>query len=99
MKRLREELDARGVKWYDDTEEDRYLTRKGEAVVLMRIERTKVVEPDVSVIWGYMERPRERHYTTYGAPDLLECWDKCHDPDPVPMTVEEIIEKCVEGGE
>lgn len=98
MKRFRAELDARGIKWYDDTEEYEYSRHEGDAALITHIERTKTIEPRMSVIWGYLELQGKRTYTTYGSPDLLECWDEHHDPDPVPMTVEEIIEKCVEGG-
>lgn len=94
MQELRDALDALGVEWYDDTEEWELYSFALDKVVIVRTERTKVAEPRVSVIYGYSERQGERIYSTYGAPDLLECFDCRNDPDPIPMSVEEILETC-----
>lgn len=92
MSRLREELKRRGIKYRDDSSVTGGPPFCYKHVML----RTKWEHggEEVSVIWGYFDSCGERTWATYGAPYMLECWYRPNDPDPIPMTVEEILEVC-----
>lgn len=91
MNRLRGELDRRGIEWRDDS------TAVGDGLGYRQVTiRTKWEHggEDVSVIWGYSDRLGRRTWFTYGAPGRLECWYVPNDREPIPMTVDEILEMC-----
>ena len=91
MNQLRQELDRRGIEYCDDS------SVIGEPLdykhVMLRT-KWKHDGEEVSVIWGYFDRDGERTWMTYGAPDRFECWYRPNDPDPIPMTLDEILEVC-----
>lgn len=92
MSQLRTMLAIRGTEFRDDSEYTIY-PGGGKYVML----RTKWLHngQDVSVIWGYTEAPdRDRYWSSYGAPERLECLYKPNDPDPILMTVDEIMAVC-----
>ena len=92
MHRLRDELDKRGIEYYDDSS---IVDEPFEYRHVMLRTKWEHNGEKVSVIWGYFDRDGERTWMTYGAPEMLECWYKPNDPDPIPMTVDEILEVCV----
>ena len=92
MNHLRYELDRRGIEYRDDSSviDEPFDYRH----VILRTKWNHHGE-EVSVIWGYFDRGGERMWMTYGAPERLECWYRPNDPDPIPMTLDEILEMCV----
>ena len=94
MARLRKELDARGVDWWDESDELSIEEDGCEHGTVWVITKWYHHGELVSVAWDYMETRGERRGVTYGWPDLLECWYKPNNPEPQAMTVEEILEAC-----
>ena len=94
MAYLRQELARRG---YDFTtgDEVREDSITGYRYVMLRTHFRNALGFDTSVIWGYTEyHGTDKYYSTYGAPDMLECWPVMGIGDPVPMTVDRILREC-----
>ena len=98
MLKLRAELDRRGIKWHDESE-----VYSNEFWYVHAMYRTKWEKDgdEVSVVWG-LTQYRMQDGTlmpvtalTYGWPEMLECWYRPNDKEPIPMTVSEIIEVCM----
>lgn len=91
MKRLRAELDSRGIEWWDDSEH--VMHEKFNYIrVILRTKWEKLGE-EVSVIWGYTHDDMGTMGISYGYPDKIECWWMADNSGPEPMTVEEILEE------
>ena len=105
MKHLREELEKNDITYVIDDSEtpDRHF----EHTLILPFYIYQYPDPyyRLSVIYGYVKPPENNiivfsgntyyhnvHYTTYGAPFKLECWDRYNESDPKPRTVDEIIE-------
>lgn len=92
MLRLRDELDRRGIEWWDESEWIPYATHRESSGIL--IARTRWIhdgEP-VSVVWGYQTTADGGFGMTEHWPVLLECWYRPTMREPVAMTVEQILE-------
>ena len=94
MVRLRSELDRRGIEWWDESEWIPYAENRADFGLM--IARTKWMHDGelVSIAWGYLMEEGGGYGITAYWPELLECWHRPNDPEPVPMTVEEILEVC-----
>lgn len=90
MVTLRQELTKRGIKWHDES--CVIDLTDGRDIML----RTKWRKDDemVSVIWGYMVFENRVIGKSYGYPSMLECWYESNDKEPIPMTLQEILEVC-----
>lgn len=93
MAYLRKELARRGYDFTtgDEVREDSITEYR---YVMLRT-RWKSKRFETSVIWGYNEyHGTSTYYSTYGAPDMLECWQNMGIGEPVPMTADEILREC-----
>ena len=91
MAYLRQELARRGVEYRDESS---IVNEPFDYKHVVLRTKWKHNGEEVSVIWGYFDRDGGRTWMTYGAPDRLECWYVSNDPDPIPMTADEILEIC-----
>ena len=90
MMALRRELTKRGIKWRDDS---CVIDLADGRDVMLRTKWRKDGEM-VSVIWGYMVFENRVIGKSYGYPSMLECWYRPNDLEPIPMTLQEILEVC-----
>lgn len=90
MQELRFRLDAEGIEWLDASEED----RAGSGCI-WHMERTKIMRDGAelaSCIYGYSGIDGCVSGTSYGWPYMIESMDEKSGPEPVPRTVDEIME-------
>ena len=90
MVTLRQELTERGIKWHD---ESCVIDLTDFREIMLRTNWRKDGET-VSVIWGYMVFENRVIGKSYGYPSMLECWYYPNDKEPIPMTLQEILEVC-----
>lgn len=95
---LRKRLDAAGVEWNDNT--DFFVCSQ----YIRSIERTwiddvRTKDPDYpvhqfSIIYGFIQDQKtgRKDSITYGYPEKLECWCPEHYPEPIAMSIDEIME-------
>ena len=95
---LRKKLDAAGVEWTDNSDfyVDNHYIRSIERTAVDDV-RTK--DPDYpahqfSIIYGFIQIPDSgtKVSVTYGYPEMLECWCPEFYPEPVPLSVDKIME-------
>lgn len=105
MKELREELKKNDIPYAVDDSETPDMHYERTLILPFFIYNYPDPYFRISVIYGYVKPPEHdaivyhnntyyanMHYTTYGAPYKLECWDRYNESDPKPRTVDEIIE-------
>lgn len=95
MQRLRDELDRRGVPWAD------FSTHLRQEHLTHHAEKTRFKDPCgiyASVTWGWQINCGVLRGMSAGYPDKLECWYRPDKPSPRVLSVEEVIELCLEGG-
>lgn len=93
MQQLRDELDAAGIEWHDESEEfgwDDYVYHMERTKVTRNWQTADCVQL-ASCVYGYSGREGHQTGTSYGWPDFIEGWPDGQN-DQEPMTIEAIIE-------
>lgn len=84
MQALRDRLDSFDIPWIDTSE-------AFDGFIFERTEIVKSLESCYQASVVYIYEINDNIGFSKGFPDKLECWCRDYDPDPMPMTVDEVI--------